>query len=85
MMRESLGALQQTFSRRALFGRLVKGASLVAVYDRFGPSLFGSQNKKEAQDISLQVYGAIGRIVIPRRLKASSPMVCISNCGVAPK
>ena len=40
-IRESLIQMERVLTRRAFFVNVIKGASAVAVYDRFGPKIFG--------------------------------------------
>lgn len=61
MIRDALGALETAISRRALLHNLIKGAGLVAAYDKFGTELFAQAPRPLAYD----VYSAIGKLVIP--------------------
>lgn len=66
-VRESFVALEQAVSRRSFFGHLLKGAGVVAAYDRFGGKLFGITPTESASNYqqALQIFGAFGRLVIP--------------------
>jgi hypothetical protein len=61
MIRTALGALEKEASRRAFLHNLVKGAGLVAAYDRFGTELFADAPRP----LPYQVYSAIGNVIIP--------------------
>ena len=63
-LRESLMEMEKVLSRRAFFVKIATGAGAVAVYDRFGPSLFGDA-AAEPLERALEVFGAFGRLVIP--------------------
>jgi hypothetical protein len=61
LLRESLAAAEQAFSRRTLLKGLVKGAGLVAAYDNFGPKLFAATETR----IPYLVYQGFGEVIIP--------------------
>jgi hypothetical protein len=62
-IRSTLAALEQQVSRRSFVLGMVKGAGLVAAFDRFGPSLF-AQNQSDPR-LPYTIYSAIGDIIIP--------------------
>ncbi len=66
-IRESLQEMERVLSRRAFFLKVARGAGAVAVFDRFGPRIFGeTQGASQATfDQALQICGAFGRLVIP--------------------
>lgn len=63
-LRESLAEMERVLSRRAFFVKIGTGAGAVAVYDRFGPSLFGDSHE-DPLERAFKVFGAVGRLVIP--------------------
>ncbi len=65
--RDALVEMEKVLSRRAFFIKIAKGAGAAAAYDRFGPRLFGAEDRTPAAkfDESLQIFGAFGRLVIP--------------------
>jgi hypothetical protein len=65
-IREALAAAEGALTRRAFFVQVIKGAGLVAAYDRFGENLFGAQPALEiVLQQSIPIVGALGRLVIP--------------------
>jgi hypothetical protein len=60
MIREGLLEMERVYSRRAFFMNLAKGAGAVAVFDKFGPSLFAQTGFTTSQVVS-----AFGNMVIP--------------------
>jgi hypothetical protein len=66
-IRESLVEMEKVLSRRAFFLKIVTGAGVAVAYDRFGARLFGDTPRNDAAtlDSALQVFGALGRLVIP--------------------
>jgi hypothetical protein len=66
-MRGALREIEKEVSRRAFLSRFVKGVGAVAALDRFGEKMFGAEPGKKEVDLltPVQVYSAIGNIVIP--------------------
>jgi hypothetical protein len=66
-IREALIEMEKVLTRRAFFIKIVKGAGVAAVYDRFGPRLFGDTQRSDAAsfDTALQIFSAFGQLVIP--------------------
>ena len=62
LIRESLVAVENEFSRRGFLRTLVRGAGIAAAYDNFGPKLFADNS---SLTLPYQVFGALGRLVIP--------------------
>ncbi|MEJ2076736.1 MAG: hypothetical protein P8020_12160 [Acidobacteriota bacterium] len=63
-IRESLIQMERVLTRRAFFVNVIKGASAVAVYDRFGPKIFGDP-VEDPLSRAYEIFGAFGRLVIP--------------------
>ena len=63
-IRESLIQMERVLTRRAFFVNVIKGASAVAVYDRFGPKIFGDP-VADPLSRAYEIFGAFGRLVIP--------------------
>jgi hypothetical protein len=69
--REALVEMERVLTRRALFGKLAKGAGAAAAWDLFGPKIFGqtvspvliTQAKLLPQ--ALPVMSAFGQMVVP--------------------
>ena len=62
-IRTTLDALEQQISRRSFVKGMVKGAGLVAAFDRFGTKLFAQQQSDPR--LPYKVFSAIGDVVIP--------------------
>ncbi|GAB4109083.1 MAG: hypothetical protein Kow001_08530 [Acidobacteriota bacterium] len=63
-LRESLVEMERVLSRRTFLVTIATGAGVAAVYDRFGPRLFGD-GTNDPLETGLQIFGAFGRLVIP--------------------
>lgn len=69
-IRESLVEMEKVLTRRAFFLRLGKaagGLGVAAVYDRFGPALFGQATPTGKATLAqvLPIFRAFGKLVIP--------------------
>jgi hypothetical protein len=66
-LREALVEMEKVLTRRAFFIKVVRGAGAAAVFDRFGPKLFGDTGRSESAslDAAMQIFSAFGRMVIP--------------------
>ena len=65
-IRASLVEMERV-SRRSFCCELIKGAGIVAAFDRFGPKLFGASAEKDVAETRLPylVYSVLGNVVIP--------------------
>jgi hypothetical protein len=59
--------MEKVLSRRAFFVKIAKGAGAAAVYDRFGPKIFGEEKRTPQANYeeSLKIFSAFGRLVVP--------------------